>query len=370
MTHVEKTATTNASRMPPTAGEPVAKPDAQSTHRISALSPEDAATVARLREAHAKVREELAKVIVGQQEVVDHLLVGLLCRGHILLLGVPGLGKTLMARTLARTLELTFRRVQFTPDLMPSDITGTDVIKEDAASGKYQLEFMPGPVFTNFLLADEINRTPPKTQAALLQAMQENEVSVGRTTYQLKPPFFVVATQNPIEMEGTYPLPEAQLDRFMFNVRVKYPTLEEEVRIVKQTTGVRTVEAESVLKCDELLRLQDLVRGVPVADDVVRYAARLVAATRPGEGKPVDGVHKYISYGASPRASQYLILGGKGRAILSGRYHVDFADVRAMAHPVIRHRLVLNFHARADGVDADALIGRLLKLVGQESPTG
>ena len=330
------------------------------------LSAEDAAVVARLRAAHAKVREELAKVIVGQQEVLDHLLVGLLCRGHILLLGVPGLGKTLMARTLARTLELTFRRVQFTPDLMPSDITGTDVIKEEAAGGKFQLEFMPGPIFTNFLLADEINRTPPKTQSALLQAMQENEVSVGRTTYQLKPPFFVVATQNPIEMEGTYPLPEAQLDRFMFNLRVIYPTLEEEVQIVKQTTSVRSAETNAVLKCEELLRLQELVRGVPVADDVVRYAARLVAASRPGSLKPLDGIHKYISYGASPRASQYLVLGGKGRAILSGRYHVDFADIRELAAPVLRHRLVLNFHARADGVDADTLIGRILKAVPQE----
>ena len=299
-------------------------------------------------------------MIVGQQEVLDHLLVGLLCRGHILLLGLPGLGKTLMARTLARTLDLGFRRVQFTPDLMPADITGTDILKEDAVSHKYEMEFLPGPIFTNFLLADEINRTPPKTQSALLQAMQEHEVSIGRTTYPLNPPFFVVATQNPIEMEGTYPLPEAQLDRFMFNVRVKYPTLDEEIRIIKQTTGNCLSEASAVLKCDELLRLQELVRGMPVADDVYRYAASLVAATRPGEAaKPLESVHKYISYGASPRASQYLILGGKGRAILGGRYHVDFADVRALATPVLRHRLVLNFHARADGVDADALIERL-----------
>ena len=344
----------------------VAKPLVRPPADRPALSSEDAAVVARLRKAHARVREELAKVIVGQEEVLDHLLVGLVCRGHILLLGVPGLGKTLMARTLARTLDLAFRRVQFTPDLMPSDITGTDVIKEDPASGKYQLEFMPGPIFANFLLADEINRTPPKTQAALLQAMQEQEVSVGRTTYQLKPPFFVVATRNPIEMEGTYPLPEAQLDRFMFNLRVKYPTLDEEVRIIKQTTGTLVAEAAAVLHCDELLRLQELVRGVPVAADVVRYAARLVAASRPGDSQPLDGIHKYVSYGASPRASQYLILGGKGRAILTGRYHVDFADIRAMAAPVIRHRLVLNSHARADGVDTDALIGRLVKAVPQE----
>jgi MoxR-like ATPase len=360
----------------PSAVAAVSKPVAASPGRGTTMSSEDAAVVARLREAHAKVREELGKVIVGQEDILDHLLVGLLCRGHILLLGLPGLGKTLMARTLARALELSFRRVQFTPDLMPSDITGTDMIKADPTGGNYRLEFMPGPIFTNFLLADEINRAPPKTQAALLQAMQEFEVSVGRTTYQLKPPFFVAATQNPIEMEGTYPLPEAQLDRFMFNLRVKYPKLDEEVRIVKQTTGVRLTETTAVLACEDLLRLQDLVRGVPVADDVIRYAARLVSATRPddaklsearpGDSQALHAVHKYISYGASPRASQYLVLGGKGRAILSGRYHVDFADVRAMAAPVLRHRLVLNFHARADGVDADTLIERVLKTVPQE----
>jgi MoxR-like ATPase len=338
--------------------------------KLSAASPrlsnEDAAIVARLRAAHEKVKREMAKVIVGQQEIIDHLLIGLLCRGHILLLGLPGLGKTLMARTLARTLDLEFRRVQFTPDLMPADITGTDVIKEDQAGVGHRLEFMRGPIFTNFLLADEINRTPPKTQAALLQAMQEYEVSVGRQTYELKLPFYVVATQNPIELEGTYPLPEAQLDRFMFNLKVKYPSLEEEVQIVKETTTTRTAEAATVMKSDELLRLQDLVRGVPIADSVVRYAARLVAATRPETAKSTDSIHKYIAYGASPRASQYLVLGGKGRAILAGRYHVDFADIRALAESVLRHRLVLNFHARADGLDSDTLIGRLLKAVPQE----
>jgi len=332
----------------------------------TALSNEDAAVVARLREAHAKVREEMAKVVVGQEEIIDHLLIGLLCRGHVLLVGVPGLGKTLMARTLARTLDLEFRRVQFTPDLMPSDITGTDVIREDPSGGVPKLEFMPGPIFTNFLLADEINRTPPKTQAALLQAMQEYEVSMGRHTYELKPPFYVVATQNPIEMEGTYPLPEAQLDRFMFNLKVNYPSIDEEVSIVKGTTSTHTARASTVLKADDVLRLQELVRGVPVADDVVRYAARLAAASRPGENKATGSIHKYISYGASPRASQYLVLGGKGRAILDGRYHVDFADVRALAAPVLRHRLVLNFHARADGVDTDTLLRRLLEVVPQE----
>ncbi len=306
-------------------------------------------------------------MIVGQDATIEHMLVGLLCRGHVLLLGVPGLGKTLMARTLARALDLEFRRIQFTPDLMPSDITGMDIIEEDLTTGHRKLEFLPGPIFTNFLLADEINRTPPKTQAALLQAMQEREVSIGRRTYPLNPPFFVVATQNPIEMEGTYPLPEAQLDRFMFNLKVKYPSLKEELQIVKGTTGTLTAEAHPVLKAEELLRLQDLVRGVPIADAVMGYAVRLVAATRPGESKEIEGVHKYLLYGASPRASQYLVLGAKARAIIAGKYHVDFDDVKNLAGPVLRHRLVLNFHARADGVDADAIIRRLVESVPQEA---
>jgi MoxR-like ATPase len=333
-------------------------------------SADDVAVISRLREARDRVRQEMAKVIVGQHDIVDSLLIGLLCRGHILLHGVPGLGKTLMARTLSRTLDMQFRRVQFTPDLMPADITGTDVMEEDQATGMHRVSFVPGPVFTNFLLADEINRTPPKTQAALLQAMQEGEVSVGRETYRLKPPFFVVATQNPIEMEGTYPLPEAQLDRFMFNVKVKYPTVDEEVQIIKGTTSTLSAQADKVLAADDLLRLQDLVRGVPIADSVVRYTARLVAASRPGTtlpgAKSLESVHKYLSYGASPRASQYLVLGAKARAILAGKYHVDFADIQAIAAPALRHRLVLNFHARADNLDADALVERLLKFVPVE----
>jgi len=333
----------------------------------SGLSNEDASIVARLRDARLRVREEMSKVVVGQESVIDHLLVGLLCRGHILLLGVPGVGKTLMSRTLARTLDMEFRRIQFTPDLMPSDITGVDIIEEDAQTGRRKLEFLPGPVFTNFLLADEINRTPPKTQAALLQAMQEREVSIGRRTYPLNPPFFVVATQNPIEMEGTYPLPEAQLDRFMFNLKVKYPTQAEELQIVKGTTGTKTGEATPVLKADEVVRLQDLVRGVPIADAVAAYAVRLSAATRPGEVKEIEGVHKYLLYGASPRASQYLVLGAKARAVLAGKYHVDFDDVKSLAGAVLRHRLVLNFHARADGVDADSVIRRLLESVKFEA---
>jgi MoxR-like ATPase len=327
--------------------------------------------VERLRDARTQLREEVGKVIVGQHEVVDLLLLGLLCRGHVLLHGVPGLGKTLMALTLSKTLDLKFKRVQFTPDLMPSDITGTDVIEEQEGGGGHRLKFVPGPIFTNFLLADEVNRTPPKTQAALLQAMQEHEVSIGNTTYVLDPPFFVVATQNPIEMEGTYPLPEAQVDRFMFNVRVRYPSVAEEAEIIRGTTGVESAEPQAVLSRDDLLKLQEIIRSVPVSDDVVMYAARLVnasrpAATREDAGESIDAVTKYVTYGASPRAGQSLILAGKARAVLEGRYHVDFADVRALAHPVLRHRLVLNFHGRADNVDSDQVIDALLAAVKEE----
>ena len=325
--------------------------------------------VEKLREARTRLREEVGKVIVGQEEVIDLLLLGLLCRGHILLHGVPGLGKTLMARTLSQALDLKFKRVQFTPDLMPSDITGTDVIEEREGGGGHRLKFVPGPIFTNFLLADEVNRTPPKTQAALLQAMQEQEVSVGNTTYDLAPPFFVVATQNPIEMEGTYPLPEAQVDRFMFNIRVRYPTVAEEAAIIRGTTGTTAPEPNAVLTTEDLLRLQEIIRSVPVSDDVVMYAARLVNATRPAKTKDdgTDVVGKYVTYGASPRAGQSLILAGKARAVLEGRYHVDFADVRALAHPVLRHRLVLNFHGRADNVDSDDVIDSLLDAVKEEA---
>jgi MoxR-like ATPase len=326
---------------------------------------DDLAVIEKLREARFRVREEMSRVIVGQESVIDSLLIGLLCRGHILLHGVPGLGKTLMARTLAKTLDMEFRRVQFTPDLMPADITGTDVMEEDASTGRHSVKFMRGPIFTNFLLADEINRTPPKTQAALLQAMQEGEVSIGRETYSLTPPFFVVATQNPIEMEGTYPLPEAQVDRFMFSLKVEYPSIDEEMQIIKGTTTTVTAEANQVLNAEELLRLQDLIRGVPISDSVVRYAATISAATRPGESIE-SPLHKYIAYGASPRASQYVVLGAKARAIIEGRYHVDFADIRAVAPHVYRHRLVLNFHARADGVDADKVINQLLDEVKEQ----
>jgi MoxR-like ATPase len=338
---------------------PTAEANGQPAH-------DDAATVRKLVDARERIKLEVGRVIVGQTDIIDLLLTALLCRGHVLLHGVPGLGKTLMAKTLADSLAMEFRRVQFTPDLMPSDITGTDIIKEDPASGKHSLEFLPGPVFTNFLLADEINRTPPKTQAALLQAMQETEVTVGRQTFQLPRPFFVVATQNPIEMEGTYPLPEAQVDRFMFSLRIAYPTVDEEVKIIKGTTGTALAKAAAALGIEEVARLQEYVRGVPIADSVVNYAARLIAATRPGYGGPAD-IHKYLSYGASPRASQCLVLGAKARALLSGRFHVDFADLKALAAPVLRHRLVLNFHARADKVDADALVTKLLATVPQNA---
>ena len=326
---------------------------------------DDTAAVRRLADARDKIKHEVGRVIVGQSDIIDLMLVSLLCRGHVLLHGVPGLGKTLMARTLADSLAMEFRRVQFTPDLMPSDITGTDILKEDHASGRHSLEFLPGPVFTNFLLADEINRTPPKTQAALLQAMQESEVTVGRQTFPLPRPFFVVATQNPIEMEGTYPLPEAQVDRFMFSLRVVYPSVEEETRIIKGTTGTAVAKATAALGTEEVVRLQEYVRGVPIADSVVNYAARLVSATRPGCGGPA-ALHKYLAYGASPRASQCLVLGAKARALLAGRFHVDFADLKALAAPVLRHRLVLNFHARADKIDSDMLVERFLAAVPQE----
>jgi MoxR-like ATPase len=345
------------------------KPAAPST-AIPVLFGDDEQIVARLRAARARLKAEIAKTIVGQDDVIESLLVAMLCRGHSLMIGVPGLGKTLMARTLARALNMEYRRIQFTPDLMPADITGTDIIMEDPETGRRRLEFLRGPLFANFVLADEINRAPPKTQAALLQAMQELEVTVGRHTYPLAPPFFVVATQNPVEQEGTYPLPEAQLDRFMFNIPVNYPTPAEEAEIVKGTTSNASVTLEPILSAEEVLQLQTLVRGVPVANDAVDFAVAISGYSRPPAAPPEttakkkpDDVHRFVRYGASPRASQYLILGAKARALLAGRYHVDFDDIRAMAIPVLRHRLVLNFHARAEGIDADEIIRRILKQV-------
>ena len=316
-----------------------------------------------LATAHKRLRTEIRKRVVGQDEALDLMMLALLCGGHALLLGVPGVGKTLMAATMAKALQLDFRRVQFTPDLMPADITGAEVLEEDPTTRTYSRRFLPGPVFTNFLLADEINRTPPKTQAALLQAMQEKQISVGRETYLLTPPFVVLATQNPIEMEGTYPLPEAQLDRFLFCIRVAYPSEDEEMAIVRETTAQEHGEILPVMTPEEIVALQALVRGVPVADDVVRHAVRLVGATRPNTPAAVREVTDYLEVGASPRASQTLILAAKARALLAGRVHVDFADVRALAAPVLRHRLVLNFKSRAEGLDPDALVKRLLDKV-------
>lgn len=316
-----------------------------------------------LSTAYKRMREEIGKVIVGQDEVVDELLIALFSRGHCLLVGVPGLAKTLLVSTVAQILQLSFRRIQFTPDLMPSDITGTDVLQDDAASGRRVFQFMQGPIFTHILLADEVNRTPPKTQAALLEAMQERHVTVGSQTYRLPEPFFVLATQNPIEQEGTYPLPEAQLDRFMFNTVVRYPSEAEELLILKQTTGGKTHELSHVLTGKQILALQEVVRKVPVADHVFVYARDLVRATRPNEKNAKDFVKQYLSWGAGPRAGQFLILGAKARAVLEGRFHVTTEDVRATAHPVLRHRLVTTFQADTEGITTDDVVDMLLKKV-------
>jgi MoxR-like ATPase len=322
---------------------------------------------AQLAVARKKVEEQLAARIVGQQAALELMLVSLLSNGHALLLGVPGVGKTLMASTLARVLDLSFQRIQFTPDLLPADITGTDVFEEDPVTGRRVRTFLKGPVFANFVLADEINRTPPKTQAALLQAMQEREITVGRSTYPLDAPFLVLATQNPLEFEGTYPLPEAQLDRFMLCIRVGYPSPEEEERIVRDTTGAPEPEPVVVLHAAEILELQRAVRETPVASDVIAYAVRLVAATRSGaNGARPDAVARYVTCGASPRASQSLILAAKARALLAGRFHVDFADVRTLAPHVLRHRLILNYRSRADKIGADDVIAQVLDIVPEE----
>ncbi len=326
----------------------------------------DLAAVQQLADSYQRVTRELGKIIVGQQRVIEELLIAMLAGGHCLLVGVPGLAKTLMVRTLADTLSLSFNRIQFTPDLMPADITGTEVIQEDKLSGTRELRFLPGPVFASVLLADEINRTPPKTQAALLEAMQERQVTVGGKRHLLPSPFFVLATQNPIEQEGTYPLPEAQLDRFMLQVKVDYPTEDEEFNIVRSTTGGSHAVVEKVLGQEDLLRLQQIVLRVPVADHVIRYALQLTRLTRRGDNEASDApafVRDFVSWGAGPRASQCLILGAKARAVLRGQTHATLDDVQAVAAPVLRHRLVLNFHAEAEGLTADALVRRLIEHV-------
>jgi MoxR-like ATPase len=324
-------------------------------------SAKELSIIQEVKEAHETIVQEVSKVIVGQRQVINELLISLLARGHCLLIGVPGLAKTLLISTLARVLQLKFSRIQFTPDLMPSDITGTEIIEEDMSTGRKSFKFVRGPVFANIVLADEINRTPPKTQAALLQAMQEHEVTAAGETFKLEEPFFVLATQNPIEQEGTYPLPEAQLDRFMFNLWVNYPSLEEEKQIVKTTTGGREASLKIVLAAGRILQLQKLVREVPVADNVVDFAVNLARQTRPNEDGAPPFIKDWISWGAGPRASQYLILGAKTRAILDGRPTPDIDDVRAVATPVLRHRLVTNFNADAEGVDAVKIVERLLE---------
>jgi MoxR-like ATPase len=341
------------------------------------VSPEAAASdlqaVERLKAARERILAELRKVIVGQDEVVDQLLTALFANGHVLLVGVPGLAKTLLISSLARVLDLRFSRIQFTPDLMPTDITGTDIIEEDHATGKRSFRFIRGPVFANIVLADEINRTPPKTQAALLQAMQEKEVTASGQTFRLALPFFVLATQNPIELEGTYPLPEAQLDRFMFNVLVDYPSQAEEERIVATTTSAYEATLEHALSAEDILDLQRLIRRVPAGEHVVRYAVRLARATRgrPGADGAADPaapefVRQWVSWGAGPRASQYLVLGAKTRAVLRGRFAPGIEDVQAVAPAVLRHRIVTNFTAEAEGVKPERIIQELLKSVPTE----
>ena len=324
---------------------------------------EDLKGIERLREANRAIQGELGKAIVGQTDVVEGLLTALFANGHVLLVGVPGLAKTLLIRSLARALDLSFSRIQFTPDLMPSDITGTEVLEDEG--GRRVFRFIKGPVFAHIVLADEINRTPPKTQAALLQAMQEKEVTAGGQTHHLELPFFVLATQNPIELEGTYPLPEAQLDRFMFNVPVGYPSQAEEERIVVETTGAAAPEIHRVLGAQDILALQALVRRVPVAEHVVRYAVRLARATRPEGDAPVF-IKNWVTWGAGPRASQFMVLGAKARAALSGRFAPGIEDVRAVAPLVLRHRVVTNFNAEADGVKIDRIISDLIQAVPAE----
>ncbi|MAX36054.1 MoxR family ATPase [Gimesia sp.] len=323
----------------------------------------EAQAIRGLSNAYLLMRDEIGKVIIGQSEVVDEILISLFSRGHCLLVGVPGLAKTLLVSTIAKILHLSFRRIQFTPDLMPSDITGTDVLQDDPETGHRSFQFMQGPLFTNVLLADEINRTPPKTQAALLEAMQERHVTVGSNTYRLPEPFFVLATQNPIEQEGTYPLPEAQLDRFMFNVVVNYPSAAEELMILKQTTGNQKPELEAALTGRQILALQEVVRKVPVAEHVFVYARDLVRATRPGEATAPKFIKEYLSWGAGPRAGQFLILGAKSRAILEGRFHVSTEDIKSVAHAVLRHRIVTTFQADSKGLAPDDIIDMLIEHV-------
>ena len=326
-------------------------------------SADDIALADKMNRGRQQIIDELKKRIIGQSDVIELVLLTLFVGGNSLIVGVPGLAKTLLIATLARVLDLKFNRIQFTPDLMPSDITGTDIINEDAATGRRQMVFAPGPIFANIVLADEINRTPPKTQSALLEAMQEHRVTIQGRTYELVEPFFVFATQNPIELEGTYPLPEAQLDRFMFHIVIEHPPEEEELDVVRATTAIIDPHFTRPVNGDDLIAFQRLVRRVPVADPVMRYALSIVRTSRPKSKQAPESVKKFVAFGASVRAAQYLVLGAKARALTSGRYHVSFDDVRAMAHPVMRHRIITNFHAQSEGITTDILVDRLLEAV-------
>jgi MoxR-like ATPase len=330
---------------------------------ITLQEPDDLALADRLKRGRDQILAELRKLIVGQDAVIEQALIALFAGGNCLIVGVPGLAKTLLIHTIARVLDLKFSRIQFTPDLMPSDITGTDIIQDDPATGGRRMVFTPGPIFANIVLADEINRTPPKTQSALLEAMQEHRVTVQGRTYELGEPFFVFATQNPIELEGTYPLPEAQLDRFMFEIVIDYLSEDEEVEVVRTTTAIQEHRFAHAVTGPDIVSYQRLVRRVPVADAVTRYAVALARLSRPTAASAPDFIRKWVSYGASVRAAQYLILGAKARALMQGRYHVGFEDVRALAHPVMRHRILTNFHAQSERVTSDSLIEQLLKAV-------
>jgi len=346
----------------------VPKAEGRASPRIK--DADDLAAVKALRTAYEQMTAQLGHAIVGQHAVIEQVLIAVFCRGHGLLVGVPGLAKTMLVKTLAQILDLAFSRIQFTPDLMPSDITGTDVLEEDRTTGRRVFRFVRGPLFANMILADEINRTPPKTQSALLEAMQEHRATVGETTYALPEPFFVLATQNPIEQEGTYPLPEAQLDRFLFNIAVDYPSPEEELAIMKQVTGTYEAELSPVLTGEDILHLQQVVRRVPVADHVFHYARALVRATRPRSGEALEFIKELVNWGASPRASIYLILGAKASAVLHGRYHATTEDVRAIARPVLRHRVITTFNAEAAGITSDEVVQRLLEEVRPAAERG
>ena len=321
------------------------------------------ARVERFQQAEARIVEQVRRVIVGQNEVIDQVLIALFVGGHCLITGMPGTAKTVLVRTIATTLGLAFKRIQFTPDLMPTDITGTDIIEEDSTTGRRVWTFVQGPIFTNILLADEINRTPPKTQAALLEAMQEKSCTVRGTQYTLPPPFFVLATQNPIELEGTYPLPEAQLDRFLFNVLLDYLPAEQELQVVNMTTGTKDDQPVPITTAEEILSMQQLVRMVPVAESVARYAVAIVRATRPTDTSAPDIVKKYLNFGASVRAIQNIVLASKARALMQKRYHVTYEDIRALATPILRHRVLLNFHAESDKMTADTVLAKMIDSV-------